>query len=250
MKTISKLLIKALMIAPFGTLFAAGGSSVPLEHLNIDRNNTASMQRGAKHFMENCSGCHSLKYARYADVARDIKIVDAKGQPHKEFIQKYLNFVNDDFRSPIINALDPLDAQVWFGKAPPDLSLTVRSRGSDWIYTYLKTYYNDPSRTWGVNNVVYPDVGMPHVLSHLQPKNHPVYDEENHVIGVAYDSDVAKSDILAYEKVLSDIVHFLDYISEPTKKQRLDLGVYVMLGLFVFAAFSYLNYKQLWKDIK
>lgn len=239
-----------LVLLPLSFLSAAGGSDVPLESIKIDRHNTASMQRGAKYFMQYCSGCHSLKYARYSDVARDLKIVDSNGAPHKEFILKYLNFVNDNQGSSIINAMSPKDSEVWFGKAPPDLSLVVRSRGNDWVYTYLKTYYEDESRPLGVNNLVYPAVGMPHVLYHLQPKVHPVYDDHHHVIGVEYDKDVPASQILAYDKMISDIVHFLDYISEPTKKKRLELGVYVMLGLAIFAAFSYLNYKQLWKDIK
>lgn len=238
------------IVLPTLTLHAAGGSSVPLEHIKIDRENTASMQRGAKYFMQYCSGCHSLKYARYSDVAKDLKIVDSKGEPHKEFILKYLNYVSDDHRSQIVNAMSPEDAEVWFGKAPPDLSLVIRSRGNDWVYTYLKTYYEDSSRPLGVNNLVYPAVGMPHVLGHLQPKVNPIYDDAHHVIGVEYDKDAPASEVLAYDKMIKDIVHFLDYISEPTKKKRLELGVYVMLGLAVFAAFSYLNYKQLWKDIK
>lgn len=250
MKYLNVLLFYGLLYSPVASLIAAGSSHVPLDQLEIDRYNTAAMQRGAKYFAQYCSGCHSLKYARYADVAKDLKIVDSKGAPHKEFILKYLNFVNNDYRSPIINAMSEADAQVWFGKVPPDLSLAVRSRGNDWIYTYLRTYYLDPSRPWGVNNVVYPDVAMPHVFSNLQPPVHPITDANHHVIGVAYDEGVQPETIASFDKMISDIVHFLDYISEPTKKFRLELGVYVMLALVVFAIFSYLNYKQLWKDIK
>lgn len=231
------------------TLWAVG-PEVPLENVSIDRYNQASMQRGAKYFMQYCSGCHSLKYARYADSAKDIGIVDEQGQPHKEFILKYLNFINEDLNSPIIKAMSDQDGELWFGKTPPDLSLTIRSRGANWVYTYLKTFYPDSSRPLGVNNVVYPNVGMPHVLESLQPPVEPVFDDSGHAIGVRYSEQSSSAQILAYDKVIKDIVHFLDYMSEPKKKKRLEIGFYVLLSLVVFSLFSYLNYKELWKSVK
>jgi ubiquinol-cytochrome c reductase cytochrome c1 subunit len=231
------------------TTLCAVSSPVPLEKVSIDRYNQASMQRGSKYFMQYCSGCHSLKYVRYADMAKDLGIVYDNGQPHKEFILKYLNFINDDPNSSIKKAMSDDDGQLWFGKTPPDLSLVIRSRGANWVYTYLKTFYPDSSRPLGVNNVVYPNVGMPHVLEVLQPPVEAVFDTSGHVTGVRYKSSVDSTEVLAYDKVIDDIVHFLDYISEPKKKKRLEIGFYVLLSLVIFSLFSYLNYKELWKSV-
>ncbi|MBS0289112.1 MAG: cytochrome c1 [Proteobacteria bacterium] len=232
-------------------------------HLDKVKNNLcdkASLQRGASLYMNYCAGCHSLQYVRFKDLAKDLGIVDKKGNVLEKLVNDNLNFIGDKVTAPILVATPQEEAMKWFGVAPPDLSLVGRSRGKDWLYTYLRTFYVDPKRPWGVNNLTFPDVGMPHILLRLQGEQVPVYetqtmeDEE----GKPYQKQVISHLELKtpgllskeeYDKAMTDLVNFLDYVGEPHKLERKRLGVWVLLFLVVFTLFAYLLKREYWKDV-
>ena len=141
---------------------AAGGGNIHLDEHRTDLHDTASLQRGAQTYMNYCMGCHSLEHARYNRIARDLDIPE-------ELMMDNLVFDTDKkFGALATIAMQTEDSKKWFGATPPDLTLVARVRRPDWLYTYLRSFYEDPSRPWGVNNVVFKDVGMPHVLADLQ----------------------------------------------------------------------------------
>ena len=156
-----------LMVCDFPFAYA-NEEEVSLDKANIDLTDKASLQRGARLFMDVCSGCHSLKYIRYSTMAKDIGITNAKGGVLDEVVKADLMFVGDKITDPIISAMTKEEGVAWFGTAPPDLSLEARLRGTDWIYTYLRSFYLDPKKQWGVNNTIFPDVAMPDVLYNMQ----------------------------------------------------------------------------------
>jgi len=199
----------------------------PFDKVQIDRTDLASLQRGAHTYMNYCAGCHSLKYVRYNTMAQDIGIVNSQGQILDALVKQTLLFTGDKLTATIETAMPADLAANWFGKAPPDLSLVARSRGNDWLYNYLRGFYPDPKRPWGVNNYVFPDVAMPDVLEHLQQ-----------TLSVA-----------AYNTAMADLVNFLDYIAEPHKLERERLGVWVLIFLGIFLIFTVLLKKEYWKDV-
>lgn len=258
MKAIKKYLFVIVAMMSIGVAFASEG--VHLEKVKNNLCDKASLQRGASLYVNYCAGCHSLQYVRYKEMAKDIGIVDKKGNVLEKLVNDNLNFTSDKATDPMLVATPKADAMQWFGVAPPDLSLVARSRGTDWLYTYLKSFYNDPKRPWGVNNAVFPDVGMPHIFLALQGTQEPVYvkqmlkDEE----GKPYEKQVishlelTKPGILSkeeYDKVVTDLVNFLDYVGEPHKLERKRLGVWVLLFLVVFTLFAYLLKREYWKDV-
>ena len=204
----------------------------------------ASLQRGAGIFMNYCAGCHSLQYVRYSTMARDFGMVDDKGAVLEGVIKSQLNFVSDKSNDNILSSMSKVDSAKWFGIPPPDLSLVARSRGPDWLYTYLKGFYIDAARPWGVNNQAFPNVGMPHVLLELQGTQ--VLNAEGHL-------ELLKPGLLSaaeYDQAVRDLVNFLDYVGEPAKIQRERLGVWVLLFLMIFLVFAALLKREYWKDIR
>jgi ubiquinol-cytochrome c reductase cytochrome c1 subunit len=207
-----------------------------------------SLQRGARNFMNYCSGCHSLKFVRYNRMAKDLQIPDSE-------LAANLMFTTDKPFDPIISSMPP-DAATWFGKQPPDLSLIARSRSVDYIYAYLKDYYVDQTRPWGVNNLLLPGTAMPAVLSDLQGLQKPVFKNEPDEHGSATMVLVGVEPMTAgtlkpeeYDRFVRDIANFLDYAGEPIKAKRQSLGVYVIMFLLVFFAFAFLLKKEYWKDV-
>jgi ubiquinol-cytochrome c reductase cytochrome c1 subunit len=169
------LVLPLMCVAPFVAAEDPGhatehmhGAVVKLDKAPIDLTDYASLQRGARLYMNECSGCHSLKFTRYDSLAKGIQITDEDGKVLDQLVKEDLMFVGDSLTDPILSAMHTADGEKWFGIAPPDLTLVARYRGVDWLYTYLRTFYVDPSRPWGVNNLVYPSVAMPHVLVNLQ----------------------------------------------------------------------------------
>jgi len=219
---------------------------IALLHSGADINDTASLQRGARNFMNYCSGCHGLKYLRYNRMAADLKI------PESELAN--LMFTTDK-TFETINSSMPTDAQGWFGKQPPDLSLIARARGVDYLYSYLKGYYLDKTRPWGVNNLYLAATAMPHVLASLQGLQKPVFKNEPDtggakmvLVGVeAMTPGSLKPE--EYDQFVRDIANFLDYAGEPVKAKRESMGVFVTLFLLVFFVFAYLLKKEYWKDV-
>jgi ubiquinol-cytochrome c reductase cytochrome c1 subunit len=220
-----------------------------------DVQNNASLQRGARNFLGYCVGCHSLKYMRYARMAQDLHITP-------EQLETDLLIPGDKPTDYIISPMPPPDAVNWFGKAPPDLSLEARLRGTAWIYQYLKTFYADPSRTTtGVNNLRLPNSAMPHVLANLEGVKVGVF----HTIEEkGSDGQVSKRQEFAgfqpgqvagslseadYDGFVRDTVNFLDYVGEPAQVARRQLGIWVLLFLLAFTVIAWLLKKEYWKDV-
>jgi ubiquinol-cytochrome c reductase cytochrome c1 subunit len=221
---------------------------IPLLTSGADIKNTESLQRGARNFMNYCSGCHSLKYLRYNRLAADLKIPESE-------LAGNLMFTSDKAFDTINSAM-PKDSENWFGKEPPDLSLIARARGVDYLYSYMKGFYADKTRPWGVNNLYLPSAAMPHVLQELQGSQKPVFKNEpdDHgsarmvLVGVAAMTPGALKPE-EYDQFVRDIVNFLDYAGEPVKEKRQSMGVFVTLFLLVFFVFAYLLKKEYWKDV-
>ncbi len=215
--------------------------------------NKASLQRGARNFMNYCSGCHSLKYERYSRMGVDLDI-------SPELLEKYLVPPGEKATSYILTAMPAADSEAWFGKTPPDLSLMARSRGADYLYRLFKTYYVDPSRPTGVNNLQYPQIAMPHVLSELEGLKKAVFKTEEKrgedgksVTEQVFDhfEQVSPGRMSAeeYDAFVRDTVGFLVYVGEPAQLQRHGLGIWVVLFLLVFTWLAWLLKKEYWKDV-
>jgi len=226
---------------------AAQEGEAALLHAGTDIRDVKSLQRGARNFMNYCSGCHSLTYLRYNRMAADLRLSD------KELADLMLTSEN---AFDGINSSMPPDAAQWFGKQPPDLSLTARSRGVDYIYSFLKGFYVDATRMWGVNNLYLPNAAMPDVLADRQGLQKPVFKNESDanggahmvLVGVEPMSPGALSS-QEYDVMVRDIANFLDYAGEPIKANRQSLGVFVMLFLLVGFVLTYLLKKEYWKDV-
>jgi ubiquinol-cytochrome c reductase cytochrome c1 subunit len=213
-----------------------------------DIKDTESLQRGARNFMNYCSGCHSLKCLRYNRMAADLKIPESE-------LAGTLMFTSDKVFDTVNSAM-PADSESWFGKQPPDLSLIARSKGPDYVYSLLKGFYVDKTRPWGVNNLYLASAAMPHVLEHLQGLQKPVFknvpDDHGSARMVLVGVDAMTPGALKpeeYDQFVRDIANFLDYAGEPVKERRQSLGVFVTLFLLVFFVFAYLLKKEYWKDV-
>lgn len=228
----------------------AAGAEVALDAAGNDIHNLASLQRGARNFMNYCSGCHSAQYMRYNRMAEDLGIPE-------DVLKANLMFTGERPFDTIKSAMSPEEGRRWFGNAPPDLSLIARSRGSDYLYTFLRSFYVDPTKATGTNNLVLPGTAMPHVLASLQglqklaPAGEHAGGEGGH--GAASKFELVSPGTMKpaeYDEFVRDTVNFLEYVAEPVQAKRQQLGVWVMLFLLVFMAFSYLLYREYWKDVK
>lgn len=216
---------------------------IKMQKAPLDPTDYASMQRGARLFMDVCSGCHSLKYERFDSLAKGIQITDENGKVLEELLKSDLIFTGGSIYSQIDTAMRPADAEKWFGIAPPDLTLEVRYRGADWVYNYLKTFYKDPTRPWGVNNLVYPSVAMPHAMLNLQGEQVLTPNGlELKVPGTMTPQE--------YDRAVADLVNFLAYVAEPNQVERRRIGIWVLVFLSIFVVFSYLLKREYWKDVK
>jgi ubiquinol-cytochrome c reductase cytochrome c1 subunit len=242
-------------------LGAAGSSANEAGHAGWQRKsdnvvaNLPSLQRGARNFMAYCSGCHSLKYVRYSRVAEDLKIPD-------DLRDALLVKPGDKFSDYIKTSMPPADAQEWFGKPPPDLSLVARSRGTDWIFNFLTTFYADPaSLQTGVNNLQLPGTAMPHVLASVQGVPTAVWRNVEHKGEdgkpiVAREFEKFEPGVIGtlsseqYDDFARDTVNFLDYASDPSQLERQGLGLWVVLFLLMFTGIAYMLKKEYWKDVR
>ncbi|TLX57432.1 cytochrome c1 [Stutzerimonas nosocomialis] len=252
-------LILALMPA---FTFAAGGHGVELDKVDIDLTDKAALQDGLRTFANYCMGCHSAQYQRYERVATDLGIPE-------EVMMENVVFNDAKFGDHMQIGMRPDDAKNWFGAAPPDLTLVARVRGNDWLYSYLRAFYEDPTRPYGVNNRVFPNVGMPHVLAPLQgrqvvgckqvqvvengrrqfdpltgtPITHEACDQLTVMPGTGSQTEAE------YDETVKNLVTFLAYSSNPVKLQSQRIGTYVLLFLAVFFVFAYLLKREYWKDV-
>ncbi|NIP18119.1 MAG: cytochrome c1 [Xanthomonadales bacterium] len=233
----------AWWLAP-GIACAAGGGD--LEPSGINVNDMESLQNGAKIFVNYCLSCHSADYMRYNRLAEDLQLSE-------EMVMENMVFADKKIGETMSVAMDPEDSEKWFGKTPPDLSLIGRSRRADWLYAYMRSFYKDESGRW--NNLILPNASMPHVLWELQGIQTPVYadhDESGHGAQVIDDLKVTTPGRLEkddYDRAVRDLVAFLDYMGEPAKLKRKNIGVWVTLFLAVFALLAYLLKAEYWRDV-
>lgn len=233
----------------------AGKSGADWEswHAGNDVADTASLQRGARNFVSYCLGCHSLKYERWSRLAQDLRVP----QP---LLEQDLLPPGEKPGQYILTSMPAADAQNWFGKTPPDLTLMARARGVDYIYQLFKSYYVDPTRPTGANNLRLPNIAMPHVLSDLEGLKRAVFRDvvrraeggkETHEQVFDHFVPVAPGRLSAaeYDGFVRDTVNFLDYVSEPTQAARRALGLWVVLFLLVFCWLTWLLKREYWKDV-
>uniref|UniRef100_A0A486XQZ9 Ubiquinol cytochrome C oxidoreductase, cytochrome C1 subunit n=1 Tax=Rheinheimera sp. BAL341 TaxID=1708203 RepID=A0A486XQZ9_9GAMM len=226
----------------------AAGPSVPLDKAPIDLTDKASLQNGAKLFQNYCLGCHQMQFQRYSRTFRDLDIPEDVGMAN-------LMFTGEKVGDHITNNMSAKDGEKWFGATPPDLTNVARVRGPDWLYTYLRSFYADPSRPFGVNNDVFPMVGMPHVLQELQGLPYKAYetrlvDGESKQVYVGIKTDgTGELSTEEYDRAIADLVNYLEYVGEPTKLESRELGVKVMVFLLIFFVLAYLLKKEYWRDV-
>ena len=243
----TKLLVLLAALAP-AAAFAAGGEA-HLEQAGNDVGNKASLQRGASNFVNYCLGCHSAKYVRYNRVATDLGITEDQ-------LIDNLMFTGERPHDTMKIGINPDDAKRWFGVVPPDLSLIARARGTDYLYTFLKSFYADPAKLTGVNNIVLPGTAMPHVLAELQGVQEAVWEGQVDAQGNAqrqfkeFKPGAGKLTAEEYDQFVRDTVNFLDYIGEPAQLQRTRLGFPVLAFLVFFTLLAWLLKKEYWKDVK
>ncbi len=258
-----KKLFAAFVLAALPALtFAAGGHDVHLDKVDIDLTDKAALQDGARTFVNYCMGCHSAKFQRYERVATDLGVPE-------ELMMENLVFTGAKIGDHMKIGMKPDDAKTWFGAAPPDLTLVARVRGADWLYTYLRTFYEDPSRPWGVNNKVFPNVGMPNVLVGLQGRQvvgckqvQVVEDGKKQydpLTGAPITHEacdqltiVPKTGSLTeaeFDEKVHNLVTFLAYSANPVKLESQRIGTYVLLYLAFLFVFAYLLKREYWKDV-
>jgi ubiquinol-cytochrome c reductase cytochrome c1 subunit len=244
----------ALLAALLAFSGAAAASEAPggvIEPAHNDITNVASLQRGARNFVNYCMGCHSARYVRYSRLGDDL------GLSEQQVIDN-LMFTGERIHDTMRNNMRPEDAGRWFGVTPPDLSLIARSRGADYLYSFLKSFYVDPGRPTGMNNRVLPGAAMPHVLWELQGIQEAVYDgesdAEHNVVHKRFkEFKIVRPGSLTpkeYDEFVRDTVNFLDYIGEPMQLERRSIGLRVLAFLLVFFLFAYFLKKEYWKDVK
>ncbi len=247
------LLIPAL--GPLPVLANEGGAMHPNDDISIDWSDKASMQRGAKLFTNYCMGCHSLKYSRYNRVGKDLGISDKLMKENLIFTTN-AEGVRNKVGSLMTITMPKEYGEKAFGTAPPDLSLVARSRGTHWLYNYLRGFYLDDARPFGVNNGVFHNVGMPDVLAGLEglkkAKTKMVDDGagDKHEVITGFEQ-VTKGSMSPeqFDQAVKDLVAFLDYVGEPIKQTRKNVGTGVMIFLFVFLILAYMLKKEYWKDV-
>ena len=253
-----KKLILTLILAVTPLTAMAAGSGFPLQQAPVDPFDTESLKRGAKAFSDYCMGCHSAFYMRYNRIAEDLGEAEA-------WLRDTLIFTRNAEDKPTkvgelmhIAKTDEYALEV-FGTKVPDLTLTARAKGADWVYTYLKSFYVDPYKATGMNNTVFPDVSMPNVLWPLQGVQEAVYKTESRQAGdETIEVDVfdkfeivrpGKMSAEEFDAFTGDLVNFMVYIAEPVQADRRSLGWKVLLFLVVFTVLAYLTKKEYWKDV-
>jgi ubiquinol-cytochrome c reductase cytochrome c1 subunit len=247
MKKLAKVLFFAALLMPLTSLTVSASGGAGLEHSGANINDTASLQRGAKWYMNYCMGCHSLAYMRYNRMAQDLDLSE-------DMTMNNLVFTDAKFAGTMDIAMHPDQAKSWFGKTPPDLSLIGRSRGADWLYSYLRGFYQDENGEW--NNTMLPNASMPHVLWTLQGIQTPVYRQETNADGFTHEvidhfalTTPGLQTEQEYKETARDLAAFLDYAGEPAKLKRKGVGVWVIIFLAFFTFIAYLLKAEYCRDV-
>ncbi|MFN3716181.1 MAG: cytochrome c1 [Thiobacillus sp.] len=231
-----------LLVMP-ALAMAAGGHSVPLDKAPVNLADHESLQRGARMFVNYCLNCHSAAAMRYSRL-QDIGLTEDQ-------IKENLLFSAEKPGELMKIGMTKADGKAWFGATPPDLSVIARSRGADWLYTYLRGFYRDDTRATGWNNTVFDKVGMPHVMWSLQGEMVPVYkrDGEHETIARLELAKPGSVTLAEYDAMVGDLVNYLVWMGEPVQVQRKQLGVIVLLFLAGFFVVAYYLKKEFWKDV-
>jgi ubiquinol-cytochrome c reductase cytochrome c1 subunit len=255
MKSIQKFALGVcLAVASLTGAQAAGGNSIAWDKAPINTSDLASLQNGAKTFVNYCLNCHSAAFMRYNRL-QDIGLTNQQ-------IKDNLLFTTDKVGDTMKANIDPKQAKDWFGAVPPDLTLVARSRsghggtGADYLYTYLRTYYRDETKPTGWNNLAFPNVGMPNPLWQLQGEREPVYEERKehgHTTQVFVGWKQVTPGTLSqkqYDKTVGDLVNYMQWMAEPAQNNRVRLGIWVLLFLAGFTYVAWRLNNAYWKDIK
>ncbi len=248
-KTIATLVSSMLMLAASNCM-AAGGGAMELAPANNDVSDTESLQRGARNFMNYCSGCHSAKYVRFNRMGRDLGLTE-------EQLIENLMFNAEVPHDTIQRTMRDEDAKRWFGKPPPDLSVTPRSRGIDYVYNFLQSFYIDAESPTGVDNVLLPGTSMPNVLWEMQGYQRAIFTAHALEDGGGTEQVFERFEPVTtgnmshedFQTFVRDTVNFLDYMSEPAQLRRKAIGVWVLIFLAVFLVLAVMLKKQIWKDV-
>jgi ubiquinol-cytochrome c reductase cytochrome c1 subunit len=236
--------VPVAMAAEEGGEHAAAGVDWQNWKAGNEVTNTASLQRGAANFVNYCMGCHSLKYMRYSRMAKDLEISDQ---------QLRASLIPTDAKPGdyMLSNFPKADAENWFGRAPPDLSLVTRAKGPDHVYKFLKGFIADASRPTGTNNLALDGAAMPAVLSDLEGVKRAVFAEGPSGKHVERFEQVSAGRMTAeqYDQFVRDTVNFLDYVGDPSQVQRTSIGIWVVLFLLVFTAFAWMLKREYWKDV-
>ena len=205
----------------------------------------ASLQRGARDFVGYCLGCHSLKYERWSRLGQDLGIP-------QQLLVKDLIPPGETPAGYIISPMIESDAETWFGKAPPDLSLMARARGTDYLYQYLKTFYVDTTRATGANNMAFPQSAMPDIVAPLEGLKGAVYKNVGNEQVFDHFKQIAPGSMTPqqFDQFVHDLVNFLDYVGDPQRAMRHAMGIWVVLFLLAFTWFAWLLKREFWKDVK
>jgi ubiquinol-cytochrome c reductase cytochrome c1 subunit len=240
-------LLGALALAPLAAL--ASGSALQLDHAPVNLHDKASLQRGAQVFVNHCLNCHSAAAMRYSRLM-DLGLTEAQ-------IRDNLLLGGEKVGEPMATVLSPKDAKVFFGVVPPDLSLAARSRGPDWIYTYLRGFYRDPATKTGWNNTVFPNVGMPHVLweyqgdqaLHVSSRMDPNTGDRIESRHLALER-AGRLKPVEYDQYVADLVNFMTYMAEPAQTHRKMWGILVLFFLGAFFVVTLMLKNEYWKDVR
>lgn len=247
----SKSRIIAYVLGLLVTTLVQASTDTRLLSVEVNLSNQPRIQRGAKLFMNYCSGCHSLRYLRYSRMGKDLGLTTFDGQLDENLLFNNLIFTSAKINDPIQISMPASDARQWFGIVPPDLSLTARVRGASWIYTYLKSFYADNTRPFGANNLLVPDVAMPNVLEPLIGYVVGVREQQDPKSPISHLVLVRKGEMTQqeFDSALEDLVNFLVYVAEPVKLVRYRMGTMVIIFLCIFLVVIYQLKKVYWKDI-
>ncbi len=239
-KTALIILSLVAMISSMSPVLGAGSGK--LESAGVNFRDTAAIQRGAKWFVNYCFSCHSASYMRYNRLAEDLGL-------DEDIVLRDLAFADVNIGDTMDIAMRPQNSEAWLGITPPDLSVVSRSRGNDWLFTYMKAFYKDESGKW--NNLVLPDASMPHVLWQLQGIQEPVWSShgKDQVIEHLELTAPGLQSPQEYEQTVRDLVTFLDYLGEPSKLKRKNIGIWVMLFLVLFTLVAYALKVEYWRDV-
>lgn len=244
MRTLAALLLVLVVALTASPAAFAEEGGYPDANINV--HDQASLQRGARLFMNYCVGCHSLKYLRYSQLAEGLDLTEKQ-------VMDNLNFTGAKFGEPIISAMPAADAEKWFNKAPPDLSLEVSAKGADWVSAYLKSFYLDPATASGWNNTVFPNVAMPFPLWQLQGEQVAVMNPaENGLPATVKELKLAHKGSMTpaqYDEAVRDLTAFLAYVSAPDELVRSHIGAWAVLYLVLFTLFALVLKKEYWKDV-